>query len=170
MKYGYNDGLKGLEADYWVIHDTLHIQLWGSNHWTDYVKNFFAWPRKKIGTHRVHRFWYNLAKDLVSKLPVNWGTITHVKVIGHSLGGAVASILPFFLGPRIGVEVLSINAPKSGYTDSTHKAYYDKGDIVRHLPLLYPRYRKRLKYADTKPFWSAHDNFPGIWFRFKSWY
>lgn len=165
MKYGYKDGLKGVEADYWQVHDTLYIKLYGSNHWTDYVLNFVAWPRKRVGPYKVHRFWYRLAKDLSSKLPVDWDNINIVKVMGHSLGGAVGSILPLLL-PAVEFHMTSINAPKSGATSSNHVAYYDKGDVVRHYPLFYPKYDVRTQYSFSKHFIPAHDNFPECWLKF----
>jgi hypothetical protein len=158
MKYGYEDGLKGIEANYHVLHDILFINISGSNHWTDYVKNFFAWPRKKVRGYRVHRWWFKLAQELVDDLPVDWDTIRIIKASGHSLGGAVASLIPLAAWPFVEAETKSYNAPKSGYTGPHHRSNYDKGDIVRHLPLLYPKYKIRKSYAHTKPFWKAHNN------------
>lgn len=160
MKYGYEDGNQGNEAEFDQVHDTLFVSLKGSNHWSDYVLNFTAWPRKKVKGYRVHRWWYALAVDLVENLPVDWDTINIIVADGHSMGGAVVSLLPLVVRPGIIVKSSSVNAPKSGYTDPGHMALYDKGDIVRHLPFMYPKYKTTSEYAHTKPFWKAHNNKP----------
>ena len=103
--------------------------------------------------------------------------IDEIRIMGHSMGGAVAAILLFPL-PSNGIQrqTYLINAPKIGnaaairwlwkdvmQTNSTILALYDRGDIVHRLPLFYSRYSWNRPYAKTPLFEKAHFNFPEEW-------
>ena len=176
-EYGKKDGLKGLEAEYEFNNDILYIKIQGSNYWTDYLLNFFAWPRKKQNGCRYHRVWLKDAKKFAKHLKEShqeWN-IKEAYVIGHSMGGVTAAILPALM-KNIHFKVSIINSPKMGNKKAVNwlndnadvVAHYDKGDIVRFLPLLYKNYKVTYKYSNTKPFWKAHINFPPWWNAFFS--
>ncbi len=174
-KYGHEDGLKGLEAEYEFDNDILFIKIQGSNHWIDYVLNFIAWPRKKYDRCKYHRIWFRETKKFAEHLKTKYGEIKEAYAIGHSLGGASAAILPALM-KETHFKVSIINSPKIGNRKATKwvdenadiVAHYDKGDVVRYLPLLYSSYKKKHKYASTKPFWKAHANLPSWWGAFFS--
>jgi len=174
-KYGKADGLKGLEAEYEFKDEILYIRIQGSNHWLDYVMDFLAWPRKKFEKKKYHRFWFKQAEkfSLHLKSKKELKKVKTIYVIGHSMGGANAAILPIFM-PNKKFVIKVINAPKAGnkkaiewlHLNTDFVAFFDKGDIVRFFPLLYHIYFDRRSYAKTKPFWKAHGNLPDLWFLF----
>ena len=182
-KYGWNDGKRGLEATYLLDYNkTLRIRIEGSNHWTDYLGDFMAWPRVqpwKNSPIKLHHFWHRMAlifwRHLISEITDN--EITEIRLMGHSMGGAIAAILLMYLPSKnVQRQAYLINAPKIGNADavrwlwddvmalnSTIVASYDKGDIVRKLPFFYCRYPWNRPYAKTRPFWKAHVNLPDEW-------
>jgi len=190
FEYGYEDGLRGVEAKILINDDNqMFIKIVGSNHWRDYLENLLAWPRvrpvddKKVKTHRV---WTRQAWGLsvfVNDLIEKYG-ISELLVIGHSSGGAVASLLPIFIKRHSvnGIYIRTVNAPKAGNSRANIKAFqpstlhygitrwYDGGDIVRRFPLLYKKplavFDRDIRYASTKPFWKAHNNMPYTWKKF----
>lgn len=178
-KYTYNpeEGNQGLEAAYLTDGETLCIKIYGSNHWTDYALNLFAWPRAShpdytgVKTHAVWTRWaYNLYCHL-SEATTDM-EIKEWQVIGHSMGGAVAALLSLF--SPICTNVWAINAPKPGnrkamkLIDKRCDALmsYDGGDIVRFFPFLYARFERSFRHGKTKPFLDAHNNKGKLWVSF----
>lgn len=175
-KYGYEDGKRGLEAEYCRKGNDLFIKIFGSNHWTDYLFNFFAWPRQTVlsSSFKVHRVWWQMASAFSSYLREEFGDMSgmRIRIAAHSMGGPVALYLRMFIIADI--EVLTVNAPKAGNRRFNsflknivkHTAYYDAGDVVRFLPLFYSKYTNRREYGRTWPFWKAHNNKPVWWASF----
>ncbi len=173
-KYGHDNGNIGLEVSYVLRGHVLKIQIDGSNHWVDYLTNFFAWPRVALAQGKIHAVWGAMALQFVDHLMVEFPNIAtlDLRIVGHSMGGAVAALIPAFL-PKLNAppSITVINAPKAGnrayrewvFWDTAFSALYDKGDVVRHLPLLYAKYWGGCKVASTVPFWKAHNNLPGWW-------
>lgn len=172
MTYGLQDGRRGVEATYDRDSFRLTIKINGSDHWYDYLVNFLAWPRKKVAGGRVHRMWYRMARELHVNITknVDMKKVKFVYIKGHSMGGPISVYLGVLLR-KTSTIVEVINAPKAGNrayikymnTKIIMQAHYDKGDIVRFFPLLYWPYSFKVKYANTKPFWKAHNNFPSWW-------
>lgn len=174
-EYGFDDGKRGLEVRYVLLDEILYIKILGSNHWRDYLDNLIAWPRKKYWRRekfKFHRVWWKMARGLFDHImgEVQGHYIEGFNIMGHSMGGAVAAIMPFLL-PSGTKKVWIINAPKCGNRAvSKHlpvlcelTALYDYGDIVRRLPAFYSRYPNLFPYDRTRPFWKAHNNLPAIW-------
>jgi len=67
-----------------------------------------------------------------------------------------------------------VNSPKIGNKKAVEwlkenaeiTAFYDRGDIVRFLPLFYKKFYDNRSYGKTTPFWKAHKNFPIFWKKF----
>ena len=175
MKYGYKDGLKGVEWDVNVSDDVLEVKILGVNHWKDIVSCLYAWPKTKSklvsGLSKYHRKWYAMALEVYWSL--HFDEITEVIIKGHSMGGAIGVIVGQIINQEVGVNVVvySINAPKAGdkkastYNEESYKhiAMYDKGDVIRFLPFFYPRYSNRKCYAHTIGVGKAHNNMPDVW-------
>ena len=95
--YGYDNGKYGAEAKYSLQEKTLILNLYGSNHWRDWVDNFMVSRMKTVnGQLKAHRAWYYYAFRLYHFLkreifPNN--EITNIIIVGHSMGGAVGAIL-----------------------------------------------------------------------------
>lgn len=172
-KYGYSDGKRGLEAEYVLRNGLLKIKIVGSNHWTDYITNFMAWPRIEINHGKVHRAWWAMATNFADHLYREFPAIQNyeIYIVGHSMGGAVAAIMADTLPPPAYVVIKAINAPKCGnreyrdwlYWNTTFTALHDKGDVVRHFPFFYAKYRGTREIGSTVPFWKAHNNLPLWW-------
>ena len=173
--YGRKDGLKGLEAEYEFKGEELYIKIEGTNSFIDGIMDILAWPRKKYNSKKIHRFWFKQSEKFANflKTKKELKKVKTIVVIGHSMGGANASLLPLFM-PNKKFIISLINSPKVGnkiLTDWLHLnsdliAFYDKGDIVRHLPLFYHKFYKNKEYDRTRPFWKAHANFPKSWTNF----
>lgn len=178
-KYGYEDGLQGVEARYKLIGKTLCVKIYGSNHWTDYLKCFFAWPRIrpwKNSRTAYHPAWWFMAHELWDHFlcEIQGHEIDKFDIIGHSMGGAVAAILASYL-PEY-KRIVTINAPRCGNRWAMSnlktscsiyfKALYDRGDVVRRLPFFYAKYPNQMGYGNTRPFWKAHNNMPVEWMVF----
>ena len=175
VSYGRKDGLKGLEAEYEIKEKSLYIKIQGSNSWQDYVWDFLTFPRKKYNGKKYHWFWFKQSKKFAEYLKEKGivKSVDNIFIIGHSMGGANAAILPvFFPDKKFIIEL--VNAPKMGNkkamqwleNNTQTIAFYDRGDVVRRLPLLYHKYFDNRSYGKTKPFWKAHANFPLFWDKF----
>jgi hypothetical protein len=173
--YGRKDGLKGLESEYEFKDEILYIRIQGSNSWQDFFWDFLAWPRKKYNGKKYHRFWFKQSEKFATflKSKRQLKKVKKIQIVGHSMGGANAAILPIFMTNKK-FEIKLINSPKIGnkkavdwLKENTETvAFYDKGDIVRYFPLLYKKFSDNRSYEKTKPFWKAHSNFPVFWKKF----
>ncbi len=179
-EYGYSDGKIGLEAKYMLRDSILYVKISGSNHWTDYIRCIFAWPRVRpfSGQRKIalHGQWWYMARELWEHLMSEMcgHPVTDIKIIGHSLGGVVAAIMGLYFGPTPKVKITTINAPKMGNKRAVEAlrtsgaelhVLYDVGDIVRKLPLFYADYPVRSKrwYDRAYGIGIAHNNKPSEW-------
>ena len=184
QEYGYSDGKRGVEAQYLLDEDmVLHVRIVGSNHWRDYAGNLLAWPRVrpwKSSRIKFHPIWHRMAEAFANLLiaEMSGHEVKEIRLMGHSMGGAVAAIMLFYLPAGIPRQAILINAPKIGNASSSRwlwgdfmcgysliTALYDRGDIVRRLPFFYCRYPFNRPYTakKTRPFWKAHVNLPDEW-------
>lgn len=105
---------KGIEG-YWesLPGSHLHIHIYGTNHWLDWVANFIAIPiipifnRKWPKTVLTHLGWYTLTKQV---WPVISEIISETKPLkitltGHSLGGGPCENLAIMITEELGIEV-----------------------------------------------------------------
>ncbi len=179
MIYGPKDGRRGLEAS--LRYDgrgNLFIQIPGSDHIHDYLINLQAWPRvllPETNGARVHSRWLMLASDFADyiKGKVAAPERKNLYIAGHSMGGAVAAILPWFLTYQK-CRVLTVNSPKAGNKNFVQwlkdnvdfRHYFNAGDIVRHLPVFYAQYPDNQQFSKSRPFWKAHNDMPWWWHSF----
>lgn len=179
--YGYTDGKKGLEARYMLTGSTLYVKIPGSDHWSDYLRCLFAWPRVRpfFNLVKLHPTWSFMARKILVRLKreVRKHAIKRIEVIGHSMGGAVAAILMLYFSNNTSTVVTLINAPKCGNKAAMWAlrrcgadihVLYDQGDIVHKLPLFYCNYplRSRRWYARSYGWGKAHNNMPREWEEF----
>ena len=170
MKYGYEDGRRGTEAKFWTENRTLKIKIYGSDAGADWITNLMAWPRK----FGYHRGWYEEAKKLYIYIEKNivLDEIAFVEVIGLSAGGAIGAIMCDLMFKtraymNLNVSLITVNSPSHGNKKRMRKPYKYKamahrGDIVRHLPILYSK-PKVTKYGKFTWFWTAHNDTPEVW-------
>jgi hypothetical protein len=178
FEYPADGNKNGVNATYCTKNNVLFVKIKGSNSFRDYLDNFLAWPRlaPPEDGFRFHPKWFHeawsLSEDIIKN--VTWDDRQTMVVAGHSAGGAIATMLPYFLKCSY-ATIYPVNAPKSAnkkyyqwLKEEGHSVIvrYDKGDIVRFFPLLYAKYpdhRRGWCYASTRPFWKAHNNLP-FWF------
>ncbi len=167
IKYGYEDGARGVEAKIWIDNRVLKIKIYGSDHWWDWIINMKMWRRQGY-----HAGWAREAGKLfLFFVKQSIKSYDSIEIIGLSAGGAIAGVLGWiFYGP-IPVHVTTVNAPKFcsrkrlKEIEKYMTALVHRGDIVTYLPPFYAA-PKREYYGDKTWFWTAHNETPEEWKEF----
>lgn len=154
-------GKSGIEFKYLIENDILYIFIYGTDSFFDWVFHFL------VGWGVMSEIFYAslLSKKIVSILEHSGVTINKIIIMGHSLGGSIASLakeeLIFLLAKQSkkGIYITSIGLgskkPPYGILDIL---YVNKGDIVPSLtPWRNGSYLKKFSLGKWRPFWIAHD-------------
>jgi len=108
-------------------------------------------PGEQTIPGRVHKGFNAYADDIWGSLPVRWNDRKSLWFVGHSLGGAAASLLATATG-RISVNwdakpnLLTVGAPRvgtTGFGNALHTSTFTSYRITNHrdpIPLLIPPY------------------------------
>jgi len=167
IKYGYDDGARGVEAKIWVENRALKIKIYGSNHWWDWLINLKMWRKEGF-----HAGWLKEAKKLYAFIRMHELPDNDIHILGLSAGGAIGGILRwlYFIDCE-SAYLITINSPKfcnrrrMGIIKRRMLSLVHRGDIVTYLPPFYAA-PKRKHYGDKTWFWKAHNETPEEWKEF----
>lgn len=162
--YDPNKSPKGLEVRFKLYKDGL-LKIWipGTNSWNDMKQNIIGafFPVKYHG-FRYQRKWFKWAKEFFDYLTNFEGfeQVETIRLAGHSMGGAVASIIKKLFIYELNVSIPDYRffaIPRPRTKNNYNKVVANRGDITIYLP---PQYKKHTAviFTDRKPSWNIIKN------------
>lgn len=144
------NGTQGFMA---VKGNDLYVVFRGTDALEDWITNgniikLLARPIGYPDCH-IHLGFYDALRDVLNKIfpPIDWKEWNNIYIVGHSLGGALAALLAFWLiGSRhqSKVQIITFGAPRCGdsaWAKIIAHAYDGRfirvvraGDLVPHIP------------------------------------
>lgn len=139
-------GPAGVEARYWDSDGRRYVWMRGSDHWWDWLHHVLpgAAAREIDAAHTI-------------RTRILDPEVREYIVGGHSLGGAIASILAGLLLDHGDAARCYLFGPKRAPQGHVHGvAYVRRGDIVPGLPPWRPRYQHVAHLGEWETPWKAH--------------
>lgn len=144
-----HEQVSGLDVSYFLLTDSINKTHWIAVRGTVSVKNTLVnldlqlIPNKDIGI-QLHRGFAETAKDIFQKIQPKLNKDFIIKISGHSLGGAVATVLAMYLDINnfSVTRIVTFGQPK--VTNFTGSRKFAQLDILRvvtakdFVPLLPP--------------------------------
>lgn len=151
---------RGLECAYWKDGDTMYIEIPGSNSVWDWVVNIFgSLVTKKLYDYDIPIGWYYMAFRFfrILKPILVENKIKHIRIRGHSLGGAIGAILQMQLLRAYKYPILrAYGSPNCGLRHSVH---VNRGDIIPFLPFWGVKSKKIKSHKKWAPVWKSHHDY-----------
>lgn len=164
-------------AQYWfnINEDTLTIDFEGSIHFYDWICNFTFTPTKipykgSKENFKVHKGFlkqYKTVRDEILELVKN-NKIEHIRIYGHSLGGALATLCHedmMFHYPNKDIVTVAVAPPmvlkeipeELGYRFEKLYNVINEKDVITKLPFSFIRKGSTTTLRFRRPIYPAHD-------------
>lgn len=160
--YNPDKTLAGLEARFRIKDNVLQIELCGANHKKDWIDSIFgAFKRIKMFDNKYNSRYFAMAKMLYFHLfnLIDSDDVQRTEIRGHSMGGAVATILSDTISERNlhDVRSLKFGCPRSGSKNKV--VWINKGELAHLWPFWYPKYRVLYSNKKWQWPWKAHNSY-----------